>query len=437
MNRGQRLSNNGVPATTTRRGKIKIPTGPLRPESVPTFAGDDSQTNVFWTTLPPYDSVGPDEPLTHCLLRVGVKEKILAIPGFPHPLIVPDPPRYKITPIPGAGMGMTATVDIDVGDLIVVERPLIISTQVVAAMGDLPSLHPKEFQRMLVERLNKQSYEDFFALHNCKGYTRENFTGIIDTNSIGIGNIPGYNGQCAAVCKLISRANHSCCNNATWGFRVETFAVELRALLPIKKGEQVFVNYGTKLDTRAERQQYLLKRYKFNCTCPACSSDSEESDQMRLMIESASRINICGDESALRRWVNDRTKADDLILAECHAMINVLDAERLYCEPVWTVWYERLVKAYCALEDEENVRKWAEKAAKLSRAYVLHDAGWDAVAKDPKKTEWWGLRANTRSGIRLVEDLDNFHFERGTMDSNTLRDSGAGAVISTVPVRMR
>ena len=56
--------------------------------------------------------------------------------------------------------------------------------------------------------LSDADREEFFALSNCKGYTKPNISGIADTNAIGIDALPGYNGQCAGVCKVISRINH-------------------------------------------------------------------------------------------------------------------------------------------------------------------------------------------------------------------------------------
>lgn len=205
----------------------------------------------------------------------------------------------------------------------------------------------------------------------------------------------------------------SCCPNATWAFHPESFAVELHAILPIKKGEMITISYGAQHKARAERQKFLLERYKFNCTCPACVTESSKSEQARMRVVSSSKFNFCEDDQALRSWVNDLTKPDDLILSECHAMINILDEEKFYALGWWPVWYQRLVKAYCALGDRRNARKWAEKAAKLSRAYVLHDAGWDAVAKDPQNTDWWGLRVKARRGASVgeTETLGNLDFQ--------------------------
>lgn len=226
-------------------------------------------------------------------------------------------------------------------------------------------------------------------------------------------------------------SSSSCSPNAIWRFHVESFTTHLRAILPIKKGEQVFASYGGINLPRDQRQRHFLERYGFQCVCPTCTIHPRESDEARKVVQIATRVNKCEDNSALQSWVSDSTKPDDLILVECMTIIKILDDEKYYTDNVWAVWYQRLVKAYCALEDEENARKWAKKAAGLQRAFTLNDGGWEAVAKDPKKTDWWGLRAKTRSGVFLVENLEELNVEKGFSSLNTLRSDEQ--IISIIP----
>ena len=162
-----------------------------------------------------------------------------------------------------------------------------------------------------------------------------------------------------------------------------------------------------------ERRDFLWERYKLICTCPVCVDESSDRDAHRNKLTSSRYTNRCDDESSLEAWAEDSTMPDDFIVAKCLAMIKALDEERLYSRKSWPVWYQRLVKAYCALEDKKNATKWAEKAAKLSRAFAGHDAGWDAVAKDPKNTDWWGRRTKTWGvGIGKKEPARDIHFKK-------------------------
>ncbi|KAK7680351.1 hypothetical protein QCA50_016591 [Cerrena zonata] len=417
---------------TTPQGKIKIPSEPLSLEVPETKTDvkvqDDSKPNIFFCTMPPHNVDRPNEPETECMLRIGMKEHILSIPGFPEPVPTSDPTRYVIKPVKGGGIGLVATMNIDVGELIVAERPLTLSTMTVPATGSSSVQQPTELQRMMIERLREKEYEEYFALNNCKGYTRPHVTGIADTNAVCIGSLPGYDKECAAVCKVISRVRHSCCCNAVWVFHLESFTIQLRAVLPIKKGKEITISWGEITDPRVDRQKYLLEKYKFECTCTACATESPESDQARAEAVSKSHANECSDDSALERWVDDPTLPDDLIISECHKMIDIYDKEQLYSTELWAVWYQRIVKAYCTLKDKKNARKWAERAAKLSRAHVLHDAGWDAVAKDPKNTDWWGARASARTRNRIRTEspkLEAIHFEK---------DIGGNGLVELQPI---
>lgn len=193
-----------------------------------------------------------------------------------------------------------------------------------------------------------------------------------------------------------------------WSWQLEALAVELRATWSIKKGEQIFVRYHDIYESRERRKKLLLERYNFICICRSCSSKDPISDMLRNYLKVSSDAHRCGDETALRSWVGNSTLPDDKIIVQCRFMIRICEEEGFFDVETWPVWFQRLVKAYCALEDEENARFWAKKAAKLSKVAAGHDAGWNAVAEDPTNTDWWGLRRESRSGIQLIQNLDNF-----------------------------
>ena len=140
--------------------------------------------------------------------------------------------------------------------------------------------------------------------------------------------------------------------------------------------------------------------------------------------------NRCVDESSLQIWVADQTKPDNYIIDDCLKMIELLDKAKLYHVKLWPVWYQRIVKAYCAIGDKKNAKKFAEKAAKLSRMYVQDDGGWDAVARDPKDTDWWGARTKARKGNRAGEALD-ITFEHQTPEMHEQADKFLVAYVLT------
>jgi hypothetical protein len=56
----------------------------------------------------------------------------------------------------------------------------------------------------------------------------------------------------------------------------------------------------------------------------------------------------------------------------------------------WTYLARAIVMTRCALRDAKAARKWAQRAAQHTRAATGSDGGWDAIAREPEKCEWWG-----------------------------------------------
>ncbi|KAJ2945528.1 hypothetical protein O0L34_g345 [Tuta absoluta] len=72
-----------------------------------------------------------------------------------------------------------------------------------------------------------------------------------------------------------SLINHSCAPNVVRFSKLGTGQMTLYALRPIKKGMQLFDNYGAHhaLQDRRTRQDSLRFQYKFSCLCEACVND--------------------------------------------------------------------------------------------------------------------------------------------------------------------
>lgn len=201
---GKLLNKERRPAEVTKDGKVKIPTGPANNGISLTASSHTKGAQQTFCTMPPLDRLRPDDPDTQCMLDVEVRDKIVKIPGFPQPLPT-DRPRCKIDVLKGVGLALVATKDIDVGDLIIAERPLTL----IHGSMPLSKTLPKDYPLMLLlERLTPEDREDFFALRNCKGYGRGEIQGIHDTNALGIQSLPAEDAHAGAVCKVISRARH-------------------------------------------------------------------------------------------------------------------------------------------------------------------------------------------------------------------------------------
>ncbi|KZT02011.1 SET domain-containing protein [Laetiporus sulphureus 93-53] len=341
-------------------------------------------------TLPPILT----ERVTNTLLFVGMKEAILALPGFPAPLTY-TARSYELRSIKDKGLCLFATADFDTGDLIICERPLFVSTVVHPF-----SLRPGDpsANDAIVELLSRMCEYDrlmFYVLHNCKGNDRPREQGIIDTNAINIGALPGYDGACGAVCMESSRINHSCTPNVISRWDLLAFTMEIRALTPIRKGEEITMSY-LELDEaapRATRRRELKEKYNFFCTCPSCSltgAAGKASNVRRATIQRLQETSYDDDE--LEKWINDASAPEDKITKACLFVLDMMEKEKYFNEKVWAVRSQRLCKAYCAMEKLEEAKKSAIQAAKIWKALAGNDGGWLAVAEAPQKTKYWGLR---------------------------------------------
>lgn len=61
-----------------------------------------------------------------CMCTGWFKRKVMSTPGFPSPIVHPPRITFAVRETKGRGFGMFATEDIEAGDLIVAERPLVV-----------------------------------------------------------------------------------------------------------------------------------------------------------------------------------------------------------------------------------------------------------------------------------------------------------------------
>ncbi|RKP34357.1 hypothetical protein BJ085DRAFT_23803 [Dimargaris cristalligena] len=73
-----------------------------------------------------------------------------------------------------------------------------------------------------------------------------------------------------------SYVTHSCQPNTVPVFPKGTHKLALKATRPIKAGEELSMSYIVPQDRSAEaRQEELVEKYRFRCSCPACETESE------------------------------------------------------------------------------------------------------------------------------------------------------------------
>ncbi len=213
---------------------------------------------------------------------------------------------YEQVRIPGRGWGMVATRDIQYGELLLEERPVITlrnhSTVALSGMlaklkmargakpnekaGDLPELE-REFTKLTPqEQAAVMDLHDATAPENSSSSTTAS-TGLTSTSAPApeqktLGGIFRSNcfargvddGGMSVLCLEASRFNHSCVQNVSHAF-ADPYE-RIYACRDIKRGEELCTCYCDPTDAAATRGRELKFSHGFECDCEACALPERE-----------------------------------------------------------------------------------------------------------------------------------------------------------------
>ena len=98
-----------------------------------------------------------------------------------------------------SGLGMFAVEGIDRGDLIVRERPLLVYPQAIPFHSNRPAGQEYPELEDAVNQLADHDRDAFFGLMNSHPQERSQIKGILDTNALHIGLLPGTSREYAAI----------------------------------------------------------------------------------------------------------------------------------------------------------------------------------------------------------------------------------------------
>ncbi len=322
----------------------------------------------------------------------------------------------RVKNIRGKGKGCVAARAVLRGEPVARERALLVMPRTC--------LSPRQFVNAATSSMTPNQREAFFALHSCNSANPKDALSIISINSFLIPGVPGHDVLYSGVFEALSRLNHrccifpffqgacsgtnkrdaaSCCPNAMFRWDRGTFSGEIRALRPISAGEEVTVSYFQGIMEPAavthERQKFLLECYDFKCACPVCGRPSkvrDRSDEERPIISTS--VNDIGQyyREIVKDWITDEGNDRGRLPNDLHAVEEALDREMIFYPNYWINLARAMVIARCALGEVKAARKWADRAAQHTRAATGSDDGWEAIAKEPEKCEWWGYWDKSR-----------------------------------------
>ncbi|QDS72516.1 hypothetical protein FKW77_000137 [Venturia effusa] len=197
----------------------------------------------------------------------------------------PGPPQvYTILPSPGKGLGLFALHDLEIGTIIIREKPILAISRPSFEKGSgypLPAISRlvrAEFARLTPTQQSQVSNLTFHAIDKEK--EESDILGLIFRSN-------AYKtGERIGLFPRISRINHSCRPNTSYYWNEKLGVRVVFATKKIKKGEEISDSYISLLAPREERNG-SLRPYGFVCGCHACVKGGKESDERRVEVKKA------------------------------------------------------------------------------------------------------------------------------------------------------
>ena len=250
-----------------------------------------------------------------------------------------------VTEIPGKGRGLVAARDIEKGEVIFKDKPVL-----KLAMNAERQFSDPLFMTSLKQQIESLPSEARAQFYKLKTNDDVDFNYSDTSSDKEVTKLFWYNSEvygkggrcCAAMLHLnIALVNHSCVPNATQGGGLkkilqegnEDHGVELRAIKDICKGEEITVCYF--LDVKEfgsvprKRKTALKKRLGFECKCPVCLGHVPNQEKtLKKLIEAHSKLNPTPSdwkkEAGIRSWIVDLTM--ELNIGNPREKIQALDA---------------------------------------------------------------------------------------------------------------
>ncbi|KAJ3813949.1 hypothetical protein F5876DRAFT_34045, partial [Lentinula aff. lateritia] len=361
---------------------------------------------------------------TECLITGLMKQTVLQTPSFCQPLSqpvhashrvgtasAPDDPTLK--PLPG----LYATKKLDMGDLILSERPVLIvpaMMRVGEIFNELLSQldnHDKatvvrnqwqESLETVFGRLSKEDQEKFWALRDIHQRNREkSIDGIVKTNGFAILGLadPGLednDGAYSGVFLVLSQLNHSCRPNVERYWDMPSFSMQLRAMRKISNDEELTVSYINQLEPYAVRQKNL-KLFDIVCTCQSCKKP-KIGDRRRTQFLKG---NLTTDD--FLHWIKDASLSDDHVIKRALVQISLLEDDGLEDSPYYSNNLMMIMLCYVALGDDEKAMRWGKKLGKWELGkYGPKDVEDYDRPQRYTKHQLWKLKVNARNNHRAT-----------------------------------
>ncbi|KDQ62205.1 hypothetical protein JAAARDRAFT_170436 [Jaapia argillacea MUCL 33604] len=291
---------------------------------------------------------------------------------------------FQVVELVGRGKGLVATRDIQQGEELIREVPLILVPNQI-------STNPAILIHEAISSLPLQSRDAFYNLSYVNLPPSPSTSAssialaIFQTNAVAAGS------NQVGLFPRMARLNHACSSafNSVYSWREREGVLVVVALRDIKAGEELLTPYMDTKKSRRERQELLQSHYAFTCSCHVCSlpaKDSLASDKrlermagLLKRFESWERGDVSGEEAI-------RIAKEIWDIGEDEGYWS--ERGRLAADAVWVA---------AAHSDAKALTEWA----KLAERWYSFDLGRDSeqvaemkgVVANPQSHRAWGSRA--------------------------------------------
>jgi len=146
---------------------------------------------------------------------------------------------------------------------------------------------------------------------------------------------------------------NSCRPNAGNKFALATFSMQVRAIVDIKKGDELFLCYGTVYKSTPVRQAALAP-YGFQCTCASCTSPMFDHLYQQI------RERVLSLSTSIDDWIKNRALPTDHLIKPALTLLSLMETNRLQSLNVYMINVVTLMSCYAALGDFSNMMKYAD-----------------------------------------------------------------------------
>jgi len=280
---------------------------------------------------------------------------------------------YIMAEVPGKGRGLFATRTLDVGEIVVIEKPLVViqssdNEDIMEVLMNLPPDIKTKMMQMSDQGEADTNLSDFLSAlmltDQAPMLAETDMKVLVEMMKKFRANMygaPGL-GDWTAVFPIICLINHSCSPNVLIVDHQDEESLEVRVCRRIIEGQEILISYYifAGFPLRQERMEMIAEDRFFQCMCELCALSGENLSEDE---------NIRGEIRRLDKEMEEDDLSEALEMEKAEQKLELMDKIE---DSVILRFPEHLVSCYKLAESDNQVSKMVKyKERGLSLAIAL------------------------------------------------------------------